>query len=98
VVRIVGEALANVLRHSSARGAEVRIERTGGAVVVAVRDPGPARARDTIGRDGTGGGVRGMRERANALGGAVVAGPDDRGGWRVRAALPCAPVPEAARL
>ncbi len=97
VVRIVREALVNVLRHSAARAAVVRIDRAGGAVVVSVRDPGPARSPDAVGRDGTGGGIRGMAERANALGGTAEAGPDGRGGWGVRAALPWAPVHEGAR-
>jgi signal transduction histidine kinase len=38
---------------------------------------------------GTGGdGIRGMRERARALGGELAAGPMPGGGFRVRARLP----------
>ncbi|MCO1654291.1 sensor histidine kinase [Pseudonocardia humida] len=92
-VRIVAEALANVLRHSAARAAVVRIERAGGAVAVSVHDPGPARPDGS----GTGAGIRGMRERADSLGGTAEAGPDGRGGWRVRAVLPGAPVPVGTR-
>jgi signal transduction histidine kinase len=33
-------------------------------------------------------GLRGMAERAAALGGRVDAGPRDEGGWRVHALLP----------
>ena len=33
-------------------------------------------------------GLRGMAERATALGGRVTAGPRDEGGWRVHAVLP----------
>jgi signal transduction histidine kinase len=40
---------------------------------------------------GTGHGLIGMRERAAALGGAVVAGPDPAGGYVVRAVLPMLP-------
>jgi signal transduction histidine kinase len=38
--------------------------------------------------DGAGRGLQGMRERANALGGALTAGPSPEGGWRVEATLP----------
>ena len=38
--------------------------------------------------DGTGNGLRGMRERAAALGGSLESGPADGGGWRVAATLP----------
>jgi signal transduction histidine kinase len=71
----------------------VRIERAGDAVAVSVHDPGPARPDGS----GTGGGIRGMRERAGALGGTAEAGPDGRGGWRVRAVLPAAREPAGAR-
>jgi signal transduction histidine kinase len=41
------------------------------------------------GADGSGNGLRGMRERAAAVGGSVEAGPArERGGWTVRAFLP----------
>ena len=40
---------------------------------------------------GAGAGVRGMRERAEALGGTLHAGPGADGGWRVEATLPLAP-------
>jgi signal transduction histidine kinase len=37
---------------------------------------------------GAGDGIRGMRERAEALGGELAAGPRPDGGFRVRARLP----------
>jgi len=45
---------------------------------------------------GSGAGVRGMRERATALGGVLAAGPAEGGGWRVEAALPLAPARSAS--
>ncbi len=49
-------------------------------------DDGPARAAPAW--PGAGNGVRGMRERARAVGGTLQAGPRDEGGWQVCARLP----------
>jgi len=43
--------------------------------------------------NGTGNGLRGMAERAEALGGRVEAGRLPDGGWQVHAVLPLAPPP-----
>ena len=43
-----------------------------------------------------GNGINGMRERAKALGGTLVAGPRPEGGWRVRVRLPLPAPAEAA--
>jgi signal transduction histidine kinase len=53
-----------------------------------VSDDGAGTDRPTA---GSGAGVRGMRERAEALGGSLHAGPGPDGGWRVEAALPLTP-------
>ncbi|MFD7922015.1 sensor histidine kinase [Streptomyces sp. NPDC059740] len=83
--RIVQEGLTNVLRHSGARTAEVRLTHRPGILLVRVDDDGPA----TSGATGGGGnGVIGMRERATALGGSLTAGPRPGGGFRVEARLP----------
>jgi len=82
--RIVQEGLTNVLRHSTARHARVRIAQDEGALVVEVLDHGPA----STGTGGGGHGLLGMRERAAALGGSCEAGRVPGGGWRVRARIP----------
>jgi signal transduction histidine kinase len=84
--RIVQEGLTNVLRHSTARHAHVRIGRDEGALLVEVLDDGQARAATSA--DGGGHGVLGMRERAAALGGTCEAGRMPAGGWRIRARIP----------
>jgi signal transduction histidine kinase len=83
--RIVQEGLTNVLRHSTAKHARVRIGRDEGALLVEVVDDGQASPAA-----GTGGGhgVLGMRERAAALGGTCEAGLVPGGGWQVRARIP----------
>jgi signal transduction histidine kinase len=83
--RIVQESLTNALRHAGAAHVRVAVRRDAGAVLLEVRDDGGAAAT----ANGAGGsGVRGMRERARALGGTLEAGPADGGGWRVEATLP----------
>lgn len=81
--RIVQEALTNVVRHSRATRAVVRLCYRTGELGVDVHDDG-------IGVNGAaeGHGLPGMRERATALGGTLHAGPDPAGGFRVAARLP----------
>ncbi len=93
VYRITQEALTNARRHGMAERAEVCLTFAGEAVSLTVRDDGagaPAPA------DGQGSGLRGMEERAQALGGSLSAGPAPEGrGFLVRAELPLTPrVPE----
>ena len=81
VYRILQEALTNVARHAPGSAAEVSIEVGDSETLVRVDSDGPPGTR----REGSG--LVGMRERAAALGGRVVAGPRP-GGWRVEGVLP----------
>ena len=83
--RIVQEGLTNVLRHSTAQQARVRVEIDDCAVVIEITDDGQKRATAF---PAGGHGVRGMQERAAALGGTCEAGTVDGAGWRVRARIP----------
>ena len=87
--RIVQEALTNVLRHARATRASVVVRVDADAVSIVVADDGTGNG----GSGGAGAGVRGMRERATALGGTLDAGPGADGGWRVEAWLPLSAVP-----
>jgi signal transduction histidine kinase len=82
--RIIQEALTNVLRHAEASRAHVGVRATPDLLDIEVTDDG------TSGNAGAspGLGLRGMAERAAALGGRVDVGPRDGGGWRVHAVLP----------
>jgi signal transduction histidine kinase len=86
--RIVQEALTNVLRHAGARAVTVVARADADMLTIVVADDGTGPQRPS---SGAGAGVRGMRERAEALGGTLEAGPGPDGGWRVEAALPLAP-------
>jgi signal transduction histidine kinase len=85
--RIVQEALTNVVRHARASATAVCVERGEDAVMIDVSDDGSGPSPDSD----PGHGVRGMRERAAALGGSLDVLPSDRGGWRVHARLPLSP-------
>jgi signal transduction histidine kinase len=93
--RTVQEALTNVLRHSASRAATVRVDVREASARVEVLDDGPCQEVPvTTGggsAEGSGNGLRGMRERVAAVGGVVEAGPRSAGGWRVQALLPLPP-------
>lgn len=82
--RIVQEALTNVLRHADASSAHVRVRASSNSLDVQITDDGRA---DSAGAH-PGLGLRGMTERAQALGGGLDVGPRAEGGWRVHAMLP----------
>lgn len=91
--RIIQESLTNVIRHSTAKHAAVRINQDGHRLRIAVVDHGPARPSSAVTPSGFG--IVGMEGRAQAVGGELTAGPDGSGGFEVRA---CLPLPEIRRV
>jgi signal transduction histidine kinase len=87
--RIVQEALTNVLRHADASAAAVRVAIGAHSVEIDVRNDTVTPVTDPP-ANGAGNGLRGMAERAEALGGRVEAGRLPDGGWQVHAVLPLA--------
>ncbi|NEB07991.1 sensor histidine kinase, partial [Streptomyces coelicoflavus] len=87
--RIVQESLTNVARHARAGTASVRIDYLPGVLAIRVDDDGtasPDTAPGTVAAPGLG--LLGMRERVDALGGRLRAGPRDGRGFTVQAELP----------
>jgi signal transduction histidine kinase len=82
--RIVQEALTNVVKHAPGARASVVVDRAEATLVVEVVNERTGRAGVA---GGSGRGLLNMRERAQAVGGVLVAGPHERM-WRVRAELP----------
>lgn len=82
--RIVQESLTNVARHAGSDSAEVRIVYLPSELELSIVDQGNGRRFTS----GAGHGLAGMRERAQALGGTLHAGPRRGGGFEVRATLP----------
>jgi signal transduction histidine kinase len=83
--RIIQESLTNVVRHAGAGRAIVRVSQDAGMLTVEVSDDGPATSMPLDGN-----GIRGMRERARAVGGTLTVSVREPSGVLVRANLPLA--------
>jgi signal transduction histidine kinase len=87
VYRVVQEALTNIVLHArDAANVTVVVDGDPSGVSVEVTDDGPVGPSSSAG----GHGLVGMRERVEALGGTLHAGPGPAGGWAVRATVPLA--------
>lgn len=72
VLRIVQEALTNILKHAQARGVGIELRRTGNQVHVLIRDDGRGFDVEAAAQSDEGGrGLRNLRKRAQTLGGDV---------------------------
>ncbi len=89
VLRVLGEALANVERHAGASNVVVALESDESALTLSVRDDGrgPGAAADRGPGDGHFG-IALMRERAASLGGELDVSAADGGGTLVRLEVP----------
>jgi signal transduction histidine kinase len=88
--RILQECLTNVVRHGrDADAVTIHLARTGDQLEITVRDNGRLDGAGAKPRTSGGNGLRGMAERAHALGGETTAGPvPGGGGFQVYARLP----------
>ncbi|HWB22859.1 MAG TPA: sensor histidine kinase [Gaiellaceae bacterium] len=81
--RIIQEALTNTIKHAAAEHARVSV-RYGPVLELEIRDDG----RGAADGDYTGHGMTGMRQRVAMLGGTVIAGSPNTGGYLVTARIP----------
>lgn len=86
--RIVQESLTNTLRHAGPTKARITLTHEESQVRVEITDDGGTPAETRLSASGSGNGLRGMRERAAAIGGSLTAGSRTGGGWQVVALLP----------
>ena len=86
VYRVAQESLTNVARHAQASRVEVALEPGAGSVVLRVVDDG--RGMDESAAVNGHGGLRGMRERAVLVGGALAVKRARGGGVEVRLEVP----------
>ena len=88
--RIVQEAVTNAGRHAPGSRVSVVIAYLDASLGVVVRNTAPDQAspapREALPTAGFG--LTGLRERVAMLGGEIAAGPEDNGGFAVRAVLP----------
>jgi two-component system sensor histidine kinase UhpB len=84
IYRVAQESLTNVARHAGASRVELRLERTPAGVALRVADDGVGLKSP----DGSGYGIRGMRERALAVGAAFSVAEQRDGGVEVMLELP----------
>lgn len=87
--RIIQESVTNVIRHSGSQGVRIEVYWADGRLELAVLDRGHGFTAPVAGN-----GLRGMRERVDALGGELSVSPRPGGGCAVRAWLP-APLRES---
>ncbi len=88
--RILQEALTNVARHAQARNTWIRLAIDDGVLQLEVEDDGRGIAPDDLGKTRTLG-IRGMRQRANHVGGTLDIGQTPLGGTRVSVQVPLQP-------
>ncbi|GAA0476103.1 histidine kinase [Streptomyces olivaceiscleroticus] len=79
VRRVAQEALTNVRKHAPGARVELRLEYAADQIGLRVRDSGGQGAPGELADSGSGYGLRGMRERAELLGGTLESGPDEEG-------------------
>ncbi len=89
--RIVQEALTNAVKHGAGASVAVSLDHAAGQLVIEVTNERPDRVPAGQGDQG-GTGLVSMRERAETVGGTLLAGPH-AGTWRVRAVLPTKGLP-----
>lgn len=67
VVRVVNEAMSNVLRHARARNVRIRARREGESLIISIKDDG----NGFVTGSSSGHGLQNMRDRARLLNGAL---------------------------
>lgn len=86
VFRVVQESVTNFLKHAGPTAhAGVRVSAGREELAIEVTDDGVGSQSTS---DGSGSGLRGMRERVNTMNGTFSSGPRPSGGYVVRATLP----------
>ena len=82
------EALTNVQRQAGPARANVAVTYEPGTIAIEISDDGRGLAAASLGPNGSGHGIAGMRERVAVYGGSLHTGPRPGGGFVVQARIP----------
>ena len=91
---IAREALTNAMKHAPGAPLEIRVELSGDELTITALSDAVTTA-SPLAATGSSLGLTGMRDRVEAFGGTLAAGPDSGGGFSLRARLPA---PHASEL
>jgi signal transduction histidine kinase len=80
---VTAEALTNAVKHAPGASVRIAIRRTGARLIIEIADDGPG------GADPRGNGLSGLRQRVEALDGALDVDSPEGIGTTIRAVLPC---------
>ena len=96
--RVVQEALSNVVRHSGAESARLRVGAEEGAVYAVIEDDGRGFSEGKVRERGAGLGLVSMQERAVMVGGRVIVESTPGEGTRIRINVPATTAAEAQNV
>ena len=88
VYRIVQEAVNNIIKHSDASEAEIRIKKFADKVVISIKDDGRGFDTDNVKPSGSGLGLVGLKERTAMIGGTISINSSLGNGTEIKINLP----------
>jgi signal transduction histidine kinase len=95
VYRIVQESVNNIIKHSDAAEAEIKIKKFADKVVITIKDDGRGFDTNNIKPSGGGLGLVGIKERTNIIGGTISINSSIGIGTEIRINLPINLIPSA---
>ena len=94
--RIIQESLHNIVKHSKANNAIIRIKEVNGGLQIKIEDDGIGLEKSRMGKSSisdTGTGIMGMQERVHYLDGTFSITSGENGGTRILVEIPYRPSP-----
>jgi len=88
VYRIVQESVNNIIKHSDAAEAEIKIKKIADKVVIEIKDDGRGFDVNNVKPSGSGLGLVGLKERTNMIGGTILINSSRGNGTEIKINLP----------
>jgi signal transduction histidine kinase len=86
--RVLQEGLTNAVKYGGGASVAIRVSAVAHSTTVDVENGPPAPMSTPLSAHSGGNGLRGLRERVNAVGGTLIARTTPAGGWLLRAEIP----------